>query len=159
MAKRITLYGILAALCMVLSYVEQLIPFDFLAPGIKLGISNSIALILVLKGDIKGAFGVNIVRIILSVLLFSAPSTLIYSLPAGVVSVFGMAVLSRFGSFGAVGLSVFGAAIHNITQLLIAFFMLGKGVLYYTPFLLVFAVISGGLTGFLAELTFKRVKF
>ena len=159
MAKRITLYGILAALCMVLSYVEQLIPFDFLAPGIKLGMSNSIALILVLKGDIKGAFGVNIVRIILSVLLFSAPSTLIYSLPAGVVSVFGMAVLSRFGSFGAVGLSVFGAAIHNITQLLIAFLMLGKGVLYYTPFLLVSAVISGGLTGFLAELTFKRVKF
>lgn len=159
MAKKIGLYGILAALCLVLSYVELLIPFNYLSPGIKLGLSNAVALLLILKGDIKGAIGVNIVRIILSVLLFSAPATLMYSLPAGIVSVSVMALVSKCKYIGTVGFSVLGATLHNITQLFVAFCVLGIGVWYYTPFLLISAIVSGSLVGILAQMIFKRIKF
>lgn len=155
MAKKISLYGILAALCIVLSYVEQLISFDFIAPGIKLGLSNSVALLLILKGDIKGAFSVNVVRILLSGLLFSAPSTLIYSLSGGIVSLLGMSLVSKVSNVSVIGFSVLGAALHNAVQLMIAVFMLGSGVWYYTPFLLLAAVLSGALTGFIARLLSK----
>ena len=158
MAKRICLYGILTAVCMVLSFVESLIPFDFIAPGIKLGLANSVCLLLIAKGDVKGAFSVNIVRILLSVLLFSAPSTLIYSLPAGILSVAVMALVSRLKVFGIMGFSVLGAVVHNSVQLIAALFMLGKGVIFYSPFLLISAVISGNLIGFLGKTLLAKGK-
>lgn len=159
MAKKVCIYGIMAALCIVLGYVEHLIPFDFIAPGIKLGLANSVAVLLVAKGDIKGAFGVNIVRILLSALLFSAPSALIYSLSGGLVSLLVMCIFSKIKSIGIIGFSVLGAVTHNLTQLLCAALMLGGGVWYYLPFLLLAAAISGFATGTAAQLVFKKIKF
>ena len=78
LAKKISLYGILAAICIVFSYIEMLIPFDFIAPGVKLGLSNGVALLLIAKNDIKGAFAVNTGRILMAVLLFSAKMIYLY---------------------------------------------------------------------------------
>ena len=86
MAKKISIYGILATLCLILGYVEHLVSLDFIAPGIKIGLANSVALLLLARGDIKGAFAVNITRILLSALLFAAPSTLIFSFSGGITS-------------------------------------------------------------------------
>ncbi len=156
MARRITLYGILTALCMVLGYIESLLPLDFIAPGIKIGLSNSVALLLVVKKDIKGAFSVNIARILLSSLLFSAPSILIYSLSGGIISIVVMSLAFKTEKLSTVGLSVSGAVSHNLTQLAVAVFMLGKGVWYYLPILLISAVISGMATGIVADILFKK---
>lgn len=151
MAKRICLYGILSAVCIALSFVETLISFDFIAPGIKIGLSNTLALLLVARGDIKGAFSVNSVRILLSVLLFGNPSALIYSLTGGLGSITVMALLSKCKVFGIIGFSISGAVVHNLIQLTVALFLLGKGVIVYLPFLLIAALISGALTGFLGK--------
>ncbi len=156
MAKKICLYGILSALCMVLGFVEHLVSLDFIAPGVKIGLANSLALLLIVFGDIKGAGFVNITRILLSALLFNAPSTLIFSLSGGIASLCVMALLSRSKSFGCIGLSVAGAFVHNTAQLICAFLLLGKGVLYYSPFLAASAILSGVITGFLASLISKR---
>ncbi len=159
MAKKISLYGILSALCLALGFLEHLIPFDFIAPGIKLGLANSVALLLVAKGDIKGGFLVNTVRILLSALLFSAPSTLIFSLSGGILSLASMVLFKRMQYISLVGLSVISAAVHNLTQLFVAVFLIGEGVLYYLPVLLISACATGALTGFIAGLIFKRYKF
>lgn len=156
--ERLCLYGISAALCIVLGYVESLISFDFTAPGIKLGLANSVSLIFAVKGDIKGAFAVNTVRILLSAFLFSTPAALIYSLSGGIVSILSVFLLLKLSLFGTVGLSVAGAAVHNTVQLLCAVLLLGKGALYYFPLLLLSAAISGTLTGFAAELALKKLK-
>lgn len=158
MAKKICLYGILSAVCIVFGYIEHFISFDFIAPGIKIGLANSVALLLIAKGDIKGAFAVNTVRILLSALLFSSPSVLIYSLSGGIVSLTVMALLSRFSVFSIIGLSIAGAVAHNITQLICAALLLGKGVWYYSPFLLLAAVLSGIFIGILAKIILKKLK-
>lgn len=159
MAKKISLYGILAALCIAFSYLEMLISFDFIAPGVKLGISNTVALILIFKGDIKGAFSVNIVRILISSLLFAGPFTLLYSLSGGIISIIIMSIFSRIKSISIIGFSILGAVFHNLAQLLVAFFMLGEGVFYYMPILLISAVICGFLTGFIAKLILNYKNF
>jgi len=159
MAKRICIYGVLSALCIVFGFIEQLISFDFIAPGIKIGLANSVALLLIATGDKKGAFAVNIVRILLSALLFSAPSVLIYSLSGGIVSFIVMCIFSRLKSVGFTGLSIIGAVTHNITQLVCAFLILGGGVIYYLPFLLVSALIGGFVTGAAADMVYKRLKY
>lgn len=158
MAKKISLYALLAALCLVFSYLEMLISFDFIVPGIKLGLSNAVALLLIQKGDIKGAFGVNITRIVLSALLFGGLHTLMYSLPAGLVSVLLMTLLSQMKSISVIGFSIAGAVVHNLTQLTVAFVLLGKGVLPYAPWLIIAAVVSGYLVGLAAKLIFKKIK-
>ena len=159
MAKKISLYAVFTALCLTFSYIEMLIPFDFIAPGIKLGLGNAVALLLIMKGDIRGAFCVNITRILLSALLFGGLHTLIYSLPAGLVSVSVMAFLSRFKNISGIGFSICGAAVHNITQLAVALALLGRGVLYYAPALLISAAISGYFVGLVSVLVFKKIKF
>ncbi len=156
MAKKVTFYGIMAAVCIVLGYVETLLSFDFIAPGIKIGLSNSVALLLIAKKDVKGAFLVNIVRILLSALLFSAPSTLIYSLSGGIISIVVMSLVSKIDKLSIVGFSVLGAVSHNITQFTVALLLLGNGVWYYLPLLLIAAVISGTATGFIAGILIKK---
>ena len=86
MAKKVTLYGIFTALAVIFGYIESLFSLSFIAPGIKLGLANAVCLILLLNGDVKGAFFVNTARIFLSALLFSSPFALLFSFAAGTVS-------------------------------------------------------------------------
>lgn len=158
MSKKVALYGVLSAVCLVFSYVETLLPLTFIAPGIKIGLANSIALLLILKNDIKGAFLVNIIRIILLNLLFVSPFALIFSLSAGIISTLVMWLMSKTKIFGAVGFSILGALTHNLVQTVVALILLGTGVIYYLPFLIFSAIISGGFIGFLAKILDKKIK-
>ncbi|MBP3706539.1 MAG: Gx transporter family protein [Clostridia bacterium] len=156
--KRLSLWGMLCCLCLIFSFLEAQIPLDFIAPGIKLGLSNSVALILVMTGDIKGAFAVNIARIFLSALLFSSPFSLVFSLSGGMCSLVVSAVCSRSRHLSGVGISMLSAFAHNIAQTAAAFLVLGISVLYYLPLLLLSAAISGGVIGIICNIIFEKMK-
>lgn len=159
MSKKILLlcfYGILSAVCIVLSYVEHLVSLDFIAPGVKLGLANSAALILIVFGDVKGAFAVNISRILLSGLLFSSPMALLFSLSGGIGSLVVMWAFSKIKGVGFYGISVMGAAVHNIAQLVCAYLLLGVGVWYYSPILLISGTVCGLLTATVSKLVYKK---
>lgn len=158
MSKKVALYGVLAAVCLVFSYIEILLPLTSIAPGVKIGLANGVALLLILKKDIKGAFLVNIIRILLSNLLFVNPFALLFSLTAGVISTVVMWLVSKTNKFSAVGFSILGAITHNLVQTVVALILLGTGVLYYSPFLIFSAITSGTLIGFLAKILDKKIK-
>ena len=158
MAKKVALYGILTGLALIFGYIESLFSLSFIAPGIKLGLANSVALLLLCFKDFKGALLVNISRILLSALLFSTPFSLVFSLTAGIISVVIMKPLSGIKSVSVVGFSIAGAAVHNLVQLTVASLIFGRAVWYYLPFLLVSALISGGIIGALSLIIFKRIK-
>ena len=158
MAKKVALYGILTGLALIFGYIESLFSLSFIAPGIKLGLANSVALLLLCFKDIKGALLVNITRILLSALLFSTPFSLVFSLTAGIISVGIMTLLSGIKSVSVVGFSIAGAVVHNLVQLTVASIIFGRAVWYYLPFLLVSALISGGIIGALSLIIFKRIK-
>lgn len=158
MAKRICTLSLLTAVCIVLGWVESMISLSYIAPAVKLGLANSVCLLLILKGDIKGAFLVNITRILLSALLFSTPFALVFSLSAGIISLTVMALLSKFKWFSIVGFSIVGAVIHNAVQILVAVLYFGSAVLWYFPILLLSAVISGTIIGVLCQIISKKIK-
>lgn len=158
MARKITLYGIFAATALIFGCIESLFSLSFIAPGIKLGLANSLCLILIGFGDTKGAFCVNTVRILLSSLLFSSPFTLFFSLTAGIASTAACAGVSRLKGVSQVGMGVAGAAVHNTVQLCVAALIFGRSVWYYLPILLVSAVITGGAVGEISECIFKKIK-
>ena len=158
MAKKVTLYGIFTALAVIFGYIESLFSLSFIAPGIKLGLANAVCLILLLNGDVKGAFFVNTARIFLSALLFSSPFALLFSFTAGTVSLLAAFMISRLKLVTAVGFSIAGAAAHNLTQVFVAVCVLGRGVWYYLPFLLAAAIVCGGTVGGLSLIIFKKIK-
>ena len=158
MAKKVALYGILTSLALILGFLESLFSLSFIAPGVKLGLANSVALLLFCFKDFKGALIVNITRILLSALLFSSPFSLVFSLTAGVFSVVIMRFLSGIKSVSVIGFSISGAAVHNLVQLTVASLLFGRAVWYYLPFLLISALLSGGIIGILSSIIFKKIK-
>ena len=63
--KQIAKYGLLTALALILGYVESLIPAFFAIPGMKLGLPNIAVIIALYIIGVKGAFIINISRILL----------------------------------------------------------------------------------------------
>lgn len=148
----------MVAVCLIIGYIESLVNLSFIAPGVKLGLSNSVCLLLVYRADIKGAFAVNIARILLSALLFGSPVSLAFSLCGGIASLLAVSLVSRCKSVSEIGASILGGAVHNVFQCLAAVVFVGAGVLYYLPLLLPIGAVCGGLTGMLVKLILKKVK-
>lgn len=158
--KRITLYALLVAFCLIIGYLENFlsIVLTSVAPGIKIGLSNAIALTLVCRGDIRGAWLVNVTRIALSALLFGSPISFLFSLSGGVASMLVSCALSRNKHISEIGISVAGGAVHNLFQCVAATFFIGVGVIYYLPVLLICGALCGGFCGVLVMLVLKKVK-
>ena len=82
------------------------------------------------------------------------------SLGGGVAALLVRVVVRRWapGLFSPVGLSSLGAAAHNCGQLLVLHLLLpGTGVFAFLPWLLLLAIPSGWLNGFLAVKIIKRL--
>ncbi len=157
-AKKISLYGLLTAAALLFGYVEYLFPLSFIAPGMKLGLANAVCLYLICSKKNVAAFFVNIVRILLSAMLFATPFSLLFSLTAGLASTFAMLFVTKIKSFGIIGISVIGSAVHNIVQLLVANFTVGHGVWFYMPYLLIVGTVAGVLIGYICYMLINKTK-
>lgn len=158
--RRITLYALMVAVCLIVGYLESILSTTIIAvaPGVKIGLSNAVALTLICKGDIKGAWAVNITRICLSALLFGSVVSFLFSLAGGVASTAAACLLNRLKSVSPIGISIAGGVIHNVFQLLAATAFVGVGVVYYLPILIAFGAVCGALCGILTNLVIKKIK-
>lgn len=158
-SKKIATFGLLTTLCLILSYVEMLIPLNFAIPGVKLGLSNIVVMMALYLLDVKSAFFINVTRILLNGLLFSNPVTIMYSFAGGMLSLLAMVLVKKINSLSIISVSITGGIFHNVGQILMAYVYLGSvKVAYYLPFLLVFAIITGILTGIIGMIVVERIK-
>ena len=150
----------MAAVAMMLSYIEALLPPVYSAvPGIKLGLANIAVIFALYSVDPKSAALISLVRVALSALLFGSVMSFIYSFSGAVLSLAVMILLKRSALFSAVGVSVAGAVMHNVGQVLCAVIILGTAEIgYYLIFLSVSAVVSGVLVGLVSALLIKKLK-
>lgn len=156
--KNIAKIGMLVAVAFVLSYIESLLPLNLGIPGIKAGLSNIVVVFAIFYFRPVTAFGIAIVRIVLSGLAFGGLSGMFYSLAGGILSFVVMLLLKKTRKFSVYGISVAGGVFHNIGQILVAMAVLQSSmVAYYLPFLLVAGVIAGIIVGMLAAVLIKRL--
>ena len=158
--KRLAVYALLVSICLIVGYLENLlsIGISWVVPGVKLGLSNAVVLVLVCRGDFKGAWAVNITRICLSALLFGSPISFLLSISGGVASTAIACVLSRLKSVSAIGVSIAAAVTHNVFQLLAACVVVGFGVMGISPLLIALGAVCGAFCGVLASLVLKHNK-
>ncbi len=157
-AYKVSLSAILAALALIFSYIEALIPFNAGVPGIKLGIANLVILISLYTLGLGYTFSINLIRILVSGLLFNGFFGAVYSLAGGILSMFVMFLLKKTNLFSTVGISMAGGAAHNLGQLLIAALIVSNMKLFfYFPVLLFSGMISGIFIGVAAHLLLKKL--
>ena len=79
MKKRTPAYiGMFLALALVCSYAESLIPFHFGIPGVKLGLTNIVVILMIYDTGVREALTVSVLRIVLAGFLFGSMSGILY---------------------------------------------------------------------------------
>lgn len=157
--KKIATYGVMAALAMILSYVEMQLPAFVAIPGVKMGLTNIVVIVALYKMGNKSAIFINIVRIIAVSLLFGTLMSFAFSFAGGMLSTLVMILLKKTDKFSTVGVSVAGGVTHNIGQILAAMLLLNtKAIIWYLPVLWLSGILSGLLIGLIGAIIVKRIK-
>ncbi len=156
--KKMALSAILAALAMILSYVEAMVPMPVPIPGIKLGLANLVILLAIYRLGFKYALAINCIRIFVTGLLFTGVFGILYSLAGGLLSLLVMYLLYRTEIFSMVGASMAGGVAHNLGQLLTACLIMSNiRLMSYFAVLLFAGMGSGILMGIVAWLVCQRL--
>ncbi|MGN0708760.1 MAG: Gx transporter family protein [Anaerovoracaceae bacterium] len=157
-AYQLSLCAILAALALILSYVETLIPFNFGIPGIKIGLANLIIIIALYDMDVRYAAIINIIRIFLAGFMFTGLGSIFFSFTGGMLSLLVMWLLKKTGKFSMIGVSMAGGAAHNFGQLIVAAITVSNIQMFlYFPVLLIAGMITGICIGIVAYIFDSRL--
>lgn len=159
--KRLALCAVLTALALGLSTLENLFPISLLVPlpGVKLGLANIVTVFALYELGAVPALIILAARCLLGSLFAGNASALIFSLMGGVLAMLVMIGLKRISALSIYGVSIGGAAAHNIGQIGAAMITLGNTmVLGYLPLLLGVSLFTGALTGFVSALLFRAMK-
>jgi len=159
--RKMVILALLTAQAIVLSIVENWIPLPIALPGIKLGLANIIVLTAIAFFGLKDALVIVLVRAVLSSFSTGGFTVFMFSIAGGILSTLIMNFLynEMSGLFSITGISVAGAIMHNIGQLLMAsIIMKDLSVMMYLPLLLLSGVIMGSFVGMCTGYLIKALK-
>lgn len=147
----IALIGVLGAQALALSYLENFIPaVPGLPPGAKPGFSNIVTMFTASTLGFSGALCITLIKSVFAGITRGA-TAFFMSAVGGLLATIVMVLLLKLrkNPFGLMGISIMSAVAHNAGQLLVACIISGTPALVagYGPFLLLFAVITGAVTG------------
>ncbi len=159
MSKKVAYYGIFASLAIIVGYIEAMVPLPIGIPGVKLGLANVVVLTALYVMDVKSAFYISLVRIVISALLFKGFGSLIFSASGALFSFIVMSLSYRLKAVSPIGVSILGGIAHNVGQLTAAGIVIANlKIVYYVPVLLVSGVITGFLTGVVVKFVTAHLK-
>ena len=148
--KRLALCAVLIALAMALSYTERFIPLQMVIPlpGVKLGLANTVTLIALYLMGPKAAFAVLLPRCVFGAVFGGGITGLAFSLTGGIFAMATMILAKKVPIFSIYGVSILGAAAHNIGQILAAMVLMNSRYIgAYLTYLLIVALFTGFATG------------
>ena len=149
------------ALAISIYVLENLLPRPF--PFMKIGLSNVVVLILLIKWNFRSALVVAVTKTFIGGFFSGtvlSPTTL-FSFGGSLAALIVMLVFIRTKiALSVIGISIAGAVAHNITQLLIVRSILIKenSIFYLTPLMILMGIVTGVITGYLAKMFMDRFK-
>ncbi len=156
--QSIVLTGFLVGIGTVLHIAEGLLPPPIPLPGVKIGLANVVTLVALFLFGGGVASGVSLFRVILGS-LFSGTFlgvAFFLSLGGGLSSLAAM-YLVRGKGVSPLWVSIAGALAHNFGQWIVAsFYLQSRALFFYLPVLLLLAVPSGILVGYLGMLLLAK---
>ena len=111
---KVARFGLLTALALVLGLMDRAIPLTALlggaAPGIKLGLANTVLIYAVYLMNWKSAILLMLVKVVLSGFLFGSLTAILYSLSGGVLSLLVMLAIRKKPAAGALTAGILAIA-------------------------------------------------
>lgn len=161
-SRKIAFYGILGALGLVLGFFESMLlpEIPFLPPGAKLGLSNLVTMYAAATGGFTAGFCITALKVLFAFITRGATAGFM-SFCGGLLSLFAVCVLIKKEGkvFSFYGIGVASAVMHNSGQLFAACIITGTpGLLNYGKYLMIFALITGSVTGTALLLLMPRLK-
>ena len=144
--RQLALCAVLTALALGLSTLENLFPVTLLIPlpGVKLGLANIVTVFALYQLGALPALAILTARCLLGGLFAGNASAMLFSLLGGLTAMLVMILLRRLRCLSIYGVSIGGAAGHNLGQMAAALITLGNtAVLGYLPFLLGISLLTG----------------
>jgi len=164
-AKKLTLMAVLTALALIIFIIEAQIPMPIPVPGVKLGLANAVTLFVLFYGTGKmklttaNAFTILLCRIVLGAVFTGRLVAFAYSITGGLLGFAAQVVMKRLVSNKQIWVcGAVGAVFHNIGQILAAVIITGTpAIVAYLPVLIIAGVVTGVLTGLVAQFTLERL--
>ena len=156
--RRLTLMAMLTAASLIIFIVEAQLPPLLPIPGVKLGLTNIVTVIMLYIAAPMETFLLCVFRAVLSGFMFGNAFSIIYSLAGCILSFIVMYLLKKSDKFSSVSISLVGGVCHNIGQIIVAAIVLSTySVVYYIPVLLVAGCITGLVIGIAASQVLLRI--
>ena len=148
--KKMLQCAIFLSLALVLSYFERFIPLQMLIPlpGVKLGLANIVTLSVMYLMGWKFSAAILVLRCFMGAMFSGGVTALAFSLTGGCFALAAMLAARRIPIFSVYGVSILGAAAHNVGQICAAMaFMNSLYIAGYLPYLLTVSLFTGFATG------------
>lgn len=154
---KIAKMGLLICLGMILSYVETLIVLVPSVPGIKIGLSNALVILLLYTYGMGYCILYQLCRIVLTSLLFGNVFACLFSLAGAGCSLLIMYICKKMRFIDVSANSMIGGIAHNMAQLAVAAVLIHHAsVWYYFPVLLLAGALSGYAVGMIGTIILRR---
>src|SRR5690554_1945892 len=158
--RRLVNTAMLITMALILHFIEGLLPALPIL-GARLGLANIITVATIYLFGPKTAFTVAVGRSLLGALIPRGLTAFAMSFSGAVLSWAVMALLYRLfdKQISLIGMSLVGAIMHNIAQLIMASIILGDfGFMYLFPYLMFFAIPTGIMVGLVAKFLIKVMR-
>ena len=144
----------------ILSALETAIPNPM--PWIRLGLANLATLLALKWWGMREAFLIVVLRVFLSSLILGRLFQITFwlSFAGSIAACLGMWLVFRCLEkyFSLIGISIFGAVCHNVTQITVAYFFFIRHATLFSmvPLLLLSSLFSGFIIGIVAHIVSIR---
>lgn len=148
--------GLLLALTFALSAVETAVSVG-LPAGVRIGLANIVVMLALLSMGKKEALTIVVAKSVF-ILITKGVTAFMLSLCGGVFSFIAVLLLIKSEKNSLILISVVGALVHNIAQLIVASLILKNiNTLFYAPVLIIAGVIAGSATGTVIKIALPAV--
>lgn len=158
--KKIVRLALFLALGVVLNIIESMLPILIPIPGVKLGIANTIGLIVLYYYGPKEYTLIGFLRVLLVALLRTGIGSIsfILSLSGWLLSTIFVLFVYNFKKVSIYGLSMSSAVMHGIGQIIMVVFIYSlPEMINYLPILIVSGIISGNVLALLCSELLKKL--
>jgi len=154
----LTALAMFLALATLLNYIENFIPV--FAPGIKLGLANTINIIVLYFFGRRNYFLIGLFRVILVSVMFTGlfSSNFIFSFLGFIFSSLIVIILSFSSRVSIYSLSISSAIFHSLGQIVAGILLVDKAIIMYLPILIMSSIISSVFIAYISSLTIKKLE-
>lgn len=158
--QKMTRLALLLAIGVVINYGEAfLLPLAFIAPGVKLGLANTISLIVLYYYGPKEYVSIGFLRVVLVALFTGFGFNFYIALSGWFLATLFVIILYSIQRFSIFGLSMTSAVMHGVGQIImVAILYQTQYVINYLPILLFTGLISGLIIAVIAREVVTRVR-